>query len=327
MKKISLIAAAVSSALLVAGCDTNKTDQQAETAKQAPAPAPNAENAVAVVNGKPISKTALMVLTHELQQRRGGAEIPKDKLVDELVSRELLRQEAEKKKLADDAMVAAKLENAQRVILSQAAAEDYLKTITVSDEEVKKEYDQRVGAMQQTEYKARHILVDKEDTAKDIIKKLQKGDKFETLAKKYSKDPSATNGGDLGWFSPQQMVPPFTDAVVALKNGEYTTAPVKTEFGWHVILREDSREKAPPPFDTVKDQIRTLLQTQKLQEHITDLKNGAQIAKFEDKQEAPPPSQGAPAKTDANEPTPESAKPAPPAGDAETGKPQPEPSK
>jgi peptidyl-prolyl cis-trans isomerase C len=322
MMKNPLLAATVSSALLLAGCDTNKPEQQTQTTSEASKPAPSAENSVAVVNGEPISKTALSVLTSELHQRRGNLDIPKDKLVDELVSREILRQEAEKKKLTEDATIAAKLENAQRVILSQAAAEDYLKTVSISDDEVKKEYDQRIGAMKQTEYKARHILVEKEDTAKDIIKKLQRGDKFEALAKKYSKDPGAANGGDLGWFSPQQMVPPFTEAVVALKNGEYTTKPVKTEFGWHVILREDAREKAPPPFDSVKDQIRSLLQTQKLQQHIAELKNTANIVKFEEKQETPPPAKDAPAKTDTGEQAP-AGEPAKPAEDAAQPQPQP----
>jgi peptidyl-prolyl cis-trans isomerase C len=139
-----------------------------------------------------------------------------------------------------------------------------------------------------TEYKARHILVDSEEAAKDVIKKLKKGEKFADLAKKVSKDPgSKGNGGDLGWFNPQQMVPPFSNAVVSLKNGELTQTPVQTQFGWHVILREDSRDQPPPAFDAVKDQLRSMMQTQRLQQHIGELKAKAKIEQFEKPAEGP----------------------------------------
>ena len=285
MKQRSLIAAAVASALFFGGCNNqgNNTGGQA-TSKAAltPAPvAPKPENVVATVNGKPISKESVKLMIADIEQRRGPSNIPEEKIVDALISQELLRQEAEKLNLTSDPQVAARLDNAMRVVLYQLAVENFMKNAAVSDEDIKKEYDTRIGAMKQTEYKARHILVDSEAAAKDTLAKLQKGAKFEDLAKKLSKDPgSKENGGDLGWFNPQQMVPPFANAVIALKNGETSTAPVQTQFGWHIIKREDSREQAPPPFDQVKDQIKSYLQNQKLQQHVADLKSSAKIERM-----------------------------------------------
>ncbi|MBS1214016.1 MAG: peptidyl-prolyl cis-trans isomerase family protein, partial [Proteobacteria bacterium] len=299
----------------------------ASTAKpsQAAAPAPKAEDVVATVNGKPISKESVAIMTSEIEQRRGPNSAPQDKIVDELISRELLRQEAEKQNLAAEPSNAARLENTQRIMLSQMAAENFIKNVAVTDEDLKKEYDQRVAAMKRTEYKARHILVEKEAEAKDIIAKLQKGAKFADLAKKLSKDPgSKENGGDLGWFSPQQMVPPFSEAVAKLKNGETTAAPVQSQFGWHVILREDEREQAPPPFDQVKEQIKSMMQTQKLQQHIADLKTAAKIERAAPPKppESPKPAAAVPAEggeqekdesMEAGKPEPATAEPAKPA--------------
>ncbi|RQW81760.1 MAG: peptidylprolyl isomerase, partial [Methylococcus sp.] len=153
----------------------------------------------------------------------------------------------------------------------------------------------------------------------DIIAKLGKGETFDGLAKKFSKDPgSKDKGGDLGWFSPQQMVQPFSDAVIALKNGETTQKPVQSQFGWHVIQREESREQQPPPFDAVKDQLRSMVQTKKLQQHITDLQAKAKVENKLPPKPAPAP---APAKPAQPAPAPAAAKPAAPAAPAPASKP------
>jgi peptidyl-prolyl cis-trans isomerase C len=132
--------------------------------------------------------------------------------------------------------------------------------------------------MKASESKARHILVEDEKTALDVIKRLNKGEKFDALAKKLSKDPgSKGNGGDLGWFSPDQMVPPFATAVIALKNGETTKAPVKTDFGWHVIQRESAREQEAPSYESVKPQVQSFLQGDKLQKYLDEQKSKAKI--------------------------------------------------
>lgn len=324
MKRSPLIAAAVV-ALLVAGCDKTGTD-----AKKSAAPPPEAavssENAIAIVNGKPISKVSVEILM--ASQRRGGAPVPEDKVVEEVIKRELLRQEAESAGLANDPKYAAHLENARRMILAQAAMEHFSSGMKVGDEELKKVYEEKIGPMKMAEFKARHILVKTEQAAKDVIAKLKKGEKFDALAKKLSTDPgSKDKGGDLGWFSPQQMVPPFSQAVMAMKNGETTQTPVQSDFGWHVIQREDSREQPPPPFDAVKEQLRSLVQSEKLQEHLAELQSKAKI-----ENRAAKPAETAPAVPQApataepgvevGKPLPPGAKPTPPANPEPATQPQ-----
>lgn len=329
MKRNSL-ATAIALALMVAGCE-----KSADTA----APGAAANNAaatpevvavgevVATVNGKPISKSAFEILANEVNERRGENKVPDDKIIEELVKRELLSQEIAASGMLKDPKFAAKIENAQRMMLSQAAAEEFINSIKVTDEELKKEYDERVGPMKTAEYKAKHILVETEQAAKDIIAKLGKGESFDALAKKLSKDPgSKDKGGDLGWFSPQQMVQPFSDAVIALKNGETTQQPVQSQFGWHVIQREESREQQPPPFDAVKDQLRSMVQTKKLQQHITDLQAKAKVENKLPPKPAAAPAPAKPAQPAAPAPAakpaaPAPAKPAAPAAPAPAAKP------
>jgi peptidyl-prolyl cis-trans isomerase C len=314
MKKYTL-ASAITLALLAAGCD--KGNNTAQTVPGASAPEVVAVgDIVATVNGKPISKAAFEILSDEVNERRGENKVPDDKIIEELIKRELLSQEIAASGALKDPKFAAKIENAQRMMLSQAAAEQFIETVQVTDEDLKKEYDERVGPMKTAEYKAKHILVETEQAAKDIIAKLAKGEKFDALAKKFSKDPgSKDKGGDLGWFSPQQMVAPFSEAVIALKNGETTQTPVQSQFGWHVIQREESREQAPPPFDAVKDQLKNMVQTKKLQEHITALQTKAKVEnKLPAKPaEAPKPAAPAGAKPAPSAPSPaaKSAAPAP----------------
>lgn len=308
------LATAVTLALLAAGCEksadpsaVNQPKAPAAAAAQAPQAIVAVGEVVATVNGKPISKAAVEVLAQEVNERRGGNNIPEEKIVEELIKRELLSQEVAASGLMKDPKFAAKIENGQRMMLSQAAAEEFIGKVEVSDEELKKEYDERVGPMKTAEYKAKHILVETEKEAKDIIAKLTKGEKFDALAQKFSKDPgSKDKGGDLGWFSPQQMVPPFSEAVIAMKNGETTQTPVQSQFGWHVILREESREQAPPPFESVKDQLKNMVQTKKLQEHIANLQAKAKI-----ENKLPPKPPEAPTKPAAPAPVAKPAAPAP----------------
>jgi len=324
MKKPALCAAAVASVLWFGGCD-NPPGKAEKIAGATPSSSlvetkPTPENTVAIVNGKPISKALFQAILAEVAQRSGGQAVPEDKVFEGLVARELLNQEAEKQNLANDPQVAAKLENARRDVMVQAEVERFRKTATVTEEEIKKEYDTRVAAMKATEYKARHILVDSEQAAKDALAKLQKGAKFDELAKKLSKDPGTKDkGGDLGWFNPQQMVPEFSSAVAALKNGETAAAPVKSQFGWHVIQREDSREQTPPPYDAVKEQFRSMMLGQKLQKHVEELKAAAKIERL-----APPatPAKAAePPKADIGTPPPAPAQAPAPANDAQKAAP------
>jgi len=269
MNKTQLIGAVVA-AMLALGASAALAEDDADSV--------SAENTAATVNGKAISKNAVHSLISEIEKQNNNEKVPEDKAVDALVSRELLRQEAEKKNLQKSPAVAGRLENVTRDVLAQAAVENYRKTVTVTDEEARKEYDTRVAGADLTEYKARHILLETEQEANDVLAKLQKGAKFPDLAKKLSKDPSAKqNGGDLGWFSPDRMVPEFSTAVAGLKNGETAPAPVQSKFGWHVIKREDSRKQEPPAFDDIKEQIKSMLIGQKIQQHVEELKKTAKI--------------------------------------------------
>jgi len=338
MKSYSLIliAITVASALILGGCEQDAGNVAQTTLSSIPKPTP--ENTAAVVNGQPVSRAAVNVLTDELAETQGGQNVPEDKIMDQVISRELLRQEAEKLNLAKAPENAARIEHYQRMLFSQIAAESFIKNAKVSDEDMKKEYNQRISEMKLIEYKARHILVDTEAAAKDVLQRLQKGEKFEDLAKQFSKDPgSKDKGGDLGWFDAQRMVAPFSKAVTELKNGETTSAPVQTQFGWHIIRREDSRDQPPPPFDEVKEQISNKLQMDKLQQHIDEMKKTAKIermappAKPAKKEEAPAPSAAAPATTPGSETKPpettsEAGKPEPATGkpDKSTGQPEPE---
>jgi len=292
MKKQVINVAAVVSALLLAGCD-NQPGTAEKIAGLNPSHTsssslgeikPTAENTVVIVNGKPISKAQFQAVLVEVAQRSGGQKIPEDKILDGVIARELLYQEAEKQNLAKDPAVAQKLEKARSDVLIAAQVEQFRKVAEVTEEEIKKEYDARVASMpsgKAIEYKARHILLETEQEAKDVLAKLKKGAKFEDLAKKLSKDPSAKqNSGELDWFNPKQMVPEFSAAVANLKNGETAQAPVKSQFGWHVIQREDSREQEatpPPPYEAVKDQFKNMLVAQKLQKHVEELKATAKI--------------------------------------------------
>ena len=263
--------------------------------------------AIAEVNGKFISKSSFDMMKDQIAQRGQGQTIPNDKLLDELVRMELLVQEAEKQKLAETPEITNQLNLMKRSLLSQAAVKNYIDSNPVSDEELKAEYDKKIVAKGSAEYKARHILVKTEDEAKKVIAELNAGAKFESLAKSKSTGPSGPKGGDLGWFSPDRMVPPFSEAVIALENGKYTTAPVQTQFGWHIILREESREKTPPAFETVKEQLLPMMQRQKVQSYLESLRNQAKVEVLLPITEAQPKVEAAPAAT----PAPAATTPAP----------------
>ncbi|HXV40192.1 MAG TPA: peptidylprolyl isomerase, partial [Steroidobacteraceae bacterium] len=146
-----------------------------------------------------------------------------------------------------------------------------------TEEELKAEYDARVAEMPKAEYHARHILVDDEAKAKDLIAQIDKGASFEKLAKENSSDGSAAEGGDLGWFSTGQMVKPFSDAVQQLEVGKYTATPVKSEFGWHVIKLEETRPTTPPPYDAVKAQLGPLVKQKQFEAHLKELVGKAKV--------------------------------------------------
>ena len=174
--------------------------------------------------------------------------------------------------LAQDPKLAAQIELQRQGALAQAVAADFLENVTVSEEEILAEYQEQLKQTPPLQYKARHILVATQGEAVDVITDLDGGANFEALAKEKSTGPTGSNGGDLDWFSPNQMVAPFATAVAALEAGAYTSTPVQTQFGWHVILREGSRESSPPTFESVHDSLNQQVKQKKFEAHMASLR-------------------------------------------------------
>ena len=234
---------------------------------------------VAIVNGKAVPKTRLNMLASQLE-RSGRAVTPdmEQQLREEVIMREIFMQEAEKQGLEASDDYKVQLEIAKQSILIRELFAQYQKANPVSDADVKAEYDKFLASNSGKEYRARHILVEKEEQAKAIIASLKKGGKFEDIAQKQSKDPgSGANGGDLDWANPNSFVKEFSQAMVELKKGQVTDKPVKTQFGFHIIRLDDTREAPVPKFDEVKAQIAQQLQQGKLAEYQQGLREKAKI--------------------------------------------------
>ena len=230
---------------------------------------------VAIVNGKAVPKTRQDALTQQVV-KSGQALTPElqEQIRKEVIAREIFMQEAEKQGLSGTDEFKTQMELARQTILIRALFTDYQKKNPVTDAELKGEYDKFVAANGGKEYKAHHILVEKEADAKAIIASLKKGAKFEDIAKKQSKDPgSGANGGDLDWANPSSYVAEFTEAMLKLNKGQTTEVPVKTQFGYHVIRVDDIRTAQLPPFAELKPQIAQQLEQQRmaaLQQGLTE---------------------------------------------------------
>jgi len=238
-----------------------------------------ADAAVATVNGKPIKQSLLDFIVKDAGSH--GQKIDDNTrsiIVSKLISNELVYQEALRQGLDKQSDFIAKEELTRRELLVNAYLQDYLKKNPVSEADTKSAYEKFKTEVGDKEYSARHILVATEAEAKDVIAQLAKGGDFAKIAKEKSKDPgSKDKGGDLGWFSPGGMVKSFGDAVVRLQKGLYTTVPVQTQFGWHVIKLEDIRDAQPPAYDKVKENLQKQLQQRQLEKLLTDLRAKAKI--------------------------------------------------
>jgi peptidyl-prolyl cis-trans isomerase C len=239
---------------------------------------PSLAQNIAVVNGKPVPSNRVDTMVQQMVQQ-GQQDTPEMRAMikDELINREVLAQEAEKQGVANTPEIKNQIDLARQSIMIRALATEFLVKNPVKDEDMKAEYEKFKAQSGGKEYHARHILVEKEDDAKSIISKLKAGAKFEELAKVSTDPGSGAQGGDLGWAPPSAFVKPFSDAMVALKKGEVTQTPVKTQFGFHVIKLEEVRDAQVPAFEEVKGQIAESLQQKKLQAFQQDLKKKAKI--------------------------------------------------
>jgi peptidyl-prolyl cis-trans isomerase C len=232
---------------------------------------------VAVVNGKPVPKARVDALIAQVT-KQGQPLTPEleEQAKQEVVLREIFMQEAVKRGIPASPDYQQQMEFARQQIMIRELFEDYKKKNPVTEAEERAEYEKLKAQSSGTEYHVRHILVEKEDDAKALIKQINGGAKFEDVAKKNSKDTgSAENGGDLDWASPQSYVPEFSQAMMKLKKGEMTDTPVKSQFGYHIIRLEDTREAKFPSFEEVKPQLDQRLTQIKLAKYRDELKNKA----------------------------------------------------
>jgi len=238
-------------------------------------------NVVVIVNGTPVTKPMYAAFHQQWRRARQGAkgDTPQEQMaiLNELVNAMLIVQNAEAEGFDKKPEVAELLKLLRMRALAEMSIANFVQQQQISDDDLKALYDKRYGGKQQQEFKARHILLKSEEDAKAIIKELDSGADFTELAKTKSTGPSASQGGDLGWFDSTQMVKPFAEAVMAMENGAYSTAPVKTQFGWHVILREDAREASPPAFEDVQNTLMDGKRRELVMSYLTELRKKADI--------------------------------------------------
>ncbi len=265
--RVSTVAAIT---LLLAACGKGQ-QAAAPAATDKPATPP-----VAVVDGTPISREAYDDYLKGLLRGKPVSDVTadeKNQVLDQMINMQLIAAQAEKDGLDKDPEVATRVALLRTQILADAAAQKYVKINEPSDQDLHAAYD---AAADKTEYHASHILVPTKEKADQLIKKIKGGAKFEDIAKAESTDNSKANGGDLGWFTTARMVKPFGDAVKGLKKGEFTTDPVQTQYGWHIIKLADTRDA---PFDQMKPQLTNGIMQKKFQDYIEALKKTAKIEK------------------------------------------------
>jgi peptidyl-prolyl cis-trans isomerase C len=270
--KSGMLLASAASLMLLSACSADKDAK--------PVAAASKEPIAATVNGTPITqRTVDMVVKQAVHSGQPDTPETRKAIIDRLALQAVIAQEAIAKGLDKTPEVTEQIDTAKQTVLANAYVQDLVKNSTVTDDMVKAEYDRIKATMTGTEYKARHILVEKESEAKEIIATLKKDPAaFEKLAKEKSKDQgSRANGGELGWFDPSRMVPEFGAAVTKLEKGKFTQVPVKTQYGYHVILLEGSRPIEAPPIEEVKAQLSQQLQQQNVMKQLDALKTKAKI--------------------------------------------------
>ena len=268
---------ASAAALLLAAAVLGLTACHPQSAAQSLA---DASPAVATVNGVPISRDFFNFYVKGISGGKNPSDLTpdqRDRALDNLVRAQLVAQQAEKDGVTNEADTQHLLEISRLNVLQSVVADRYFKDREPTEQELHAEYEAQVAKLPHTEYHARHILVATEGFARNLIGKLDKGANFADLAKSDSIDPSKDNGGDLGWFTPSGMVKPFADAVVQLKPGEYTHEPVHTQYGWHIIKLEGTRDLAVPSFDSVKQRLVQIVKQNKFKAYEDTLIQKAKI--------------------------------------------------
>ena len=275
-RNLAVALVAGSFAFAAAAQDKAGTAKKGESTKAA---ASKGASTRIVVNGVAIPQSRMDAMNKELTAQ-GQPDTPErhNAVKEEIVNREVLTQAAVRRGLDKNPDIQAQIEMARQAVLVRALFEAEVKSSPISDADLQKQYEQFKGSMGSNEYKVSHILVDKEDEAKQIIADLNKGGDFAKIAKEKSKDPgSKDNGGDLDWGPSARYVKPFADAVQSQPKGKISAAPVKTDFGYHVIRVDDQRPLKVPEFSELKEQFRQRAQQQQIQKMVMDLRSKAKI--------------------------------------------------
>ena len=251
--------------------DTMKADDSGEFAK---------------INDEVITNNEYQAYAKAKRASQPEANFSDKVIADELIATELLRQEAVKAGIADRPEIIEQIKRQESNILINTLMTEKFADLSFTDEELKAEYDRLLSLSDFNEYKARHILLQSEEDANVVIEELKAGANFEELAKAKSQGPSAPNGGDLGWFKAETMVPAFAKAVREMEKGVYSTAAVNTRFGWHVILLEDKRTTEQPKFEDVKQNIQQNLTRQTVEKYVDELEANATITRSDETSES-----------------------------------------
>ena len=275
--KLAYLTLALGLGGLLTACDQVPLNASEESPASTASAVNDTSPVLATVNGSPITEGVVELYEQQLQARRPGNAHTQDRraILEEIINLELARQGGETQGLDKDTKIQLQIDQQRRAVIATAAIQRELEANPVSDDELKKIYQEQ--APSGSEYKARHILVKEEDEAKTLIVELDNGADFSELAKQHSTGPSGKSGGELGWFSPKQMVAPFSEAIAGMEKGTFTKQPVKTQFGWHIIILDDTREASPPPFEQLKPQLQAFVQKQRVQDYIARLRQGATI--------------------------------------------------
>ncbi len=234
-----------------------------------------ADETVVTVNGKPISQSFFVAYSEAMS--RQGRPSPDTQTMEQLIIQELLVQAALEAKLDEREDIATALELQRRNLLAGRALQEHLAANEPDAEGLRQLYDDYLESHALKEYKARHILLANEADAQAVVTALDEGADFAELAKEKSTGPSGPQGGDLGWFSPDNMVPPFAEAVQSMSKGSYSETPVQTQFGWHVILLEDERELEAESYESMEGKLKEQARRQVLNAYVTELRQGAEV--------------------------------------------------
>jgi peptidyl-prolyl cis-trans isomerase C len=234
---------------------------------------------VATVNGKPIAESVLRV--YALASSRKNLDDltaeERGKLLDDLIGVELLSQQADKEGLAGSRTVAAQLELQRLQLLGRSMATSYLDKNPATEDDLKKVYEENLPRLTAQEYKARHILVDTKDEAEGIIAQLRDGKDFAALAKEHANSKMGPNGSDLGWFTAQSMVPQIMTAIATMTVGAFSAEPVQTDYGYHVLILDDTRKGEPPTLEALRKDLTTAVERKRLEDYIKTLRSGAAV--------------------------------------------------